>query len=98
VTLLDDVHSEELPTVKPAFAVDVASNVEECLPKTEIRTVPETGELVIRADDKMGFTNDNAPENITLDERPVVTKMAEVVPDPAEVRHLIDDSENHSEN
>jgi hypothetical protein len=98
VTLLDDVQNENMPAEKPTLAADVVSKVEVCLPKTETSMEPDTGELVIKEDDRLGFTNDIAPENTTLVARPVVTKIAELVPDPADERHLMEDSEIHSEN
>jgi len=97
VTLLDERHNDEHPEVSPTLPTGVEPKFEECLPNKVIEMAPEVAELVTVVDDNVGVVNDDACENITLRARPVVTIAIAKTPVPADTRHLMDDSDNHTE-
>jgi len=96
VTLLDERHNDEHPEVSPTLPSGVEPKFEECLPNKVTEMAPEVAELVTVVDDNVGVVNDDACENITLRARPVVTIAIAKTPFPADTRHLMDDSDNHT--
>ena len=97
VTLLDERHNDEQPEVNSTLPTGVEPKFEECLPNKVTEMAPEVAELVIVVDDNVGVVNDDACENITLRVRPVVTIATAKTPFPADTRHRMEDSDNHSE-
>lgn len=97
MTLLDERHNDEHSEVSPTLPTGVEPKFEECLPNKVTEMAPEVAELVTVVDDNVGVVNDDACENITLRARPVVTIAIAKTPFPADTRHLMDDSDNHTE-
>lgn len=96
--LLEDDQSEKLLDENSTLTKGEESKIGKCFPKTETTIAPDTGKFEAVDAHTTGFTKDNAPDNIKLGDRPMVTMAAVAVPDPAEMRHLSDESDSHNEN